>query len=49
MFMTTEYERNLKQNMKDEIIKDIIEKCDYDEIKNICIVSKVKRLVTNSE
>lgn len=36
--MTQEYERKKyerKQNKKDEIIKNIIEKCDHDEIKNI--------------
>lgn len=38
LFMTQEYERKKyerKQNKKDEIIKNIIEKCDHDEIKNI--------------
>lgn len=46
--MTIEYKK-LKQNKKDEIIKNIIGICDYDEIKNICIANKVKGLVTNSE
>lgn len=47
--MTSEYERNLKQKQKDEIIKNITEKCDYDETKNICRVNKIKTPVTDFE
>lgn len=49
MFTTSEYERNLKQKQKDEIIKNITEKCDYDETKNICRVNKIKTPVTDFE
>ena len=48
MFMPSQYERNLKQKTG-EIIKNIIKKCNYYEIKYICRVHKVKTPVTNFE
>ena len=48
MFMPSQYERNLKQK-KGKIIKNIIKKCNYYEIKDICRVRKVKTPVTNFE
>ena len=38
IFVPSQYERNLKQKNKGEIIKNIVKKCNYDEIKDICRV-----------
>lgn len=49
MFMPSQHERNLKQKKNSEIIKNIVKKCNYDEVKDICRVHKVKTPVTNFE
>ena len=47
--MPSQREKNLKQKKNGKIIKNIVKKCNYDEVKDICRVHKVKTPVTNFE